>query len=88
MKHILFFTLILLASLISTGQTKVTKDATGNYTAVETVRTTAQAKETGQYLILKDGTKLAVYESLKGKLYVIRKSKKTGKDYRQYLEVQ
>lgn len=43
------------------------------------------AKKTSFTFEAKDGTKYPIYLSAKGKAFIIRKSKKTGKEYRQYL---
>lgn len=85
------FSLFLIAFLLAcavTGQTKVKKDLQGNFVTARETGTTAKAKETGKFLILKTGEKLPVFETAKGKLYVNRTSKKTGKIYKQYLTVE
>lgn len=70
------------------GQTKVKKDLQGNYTTARETGIATPARETGKFLILKDGTKLPVLLTSKVKLFVNRTSKKTGKVYRQYLSVE
>lgn len=44
----------------------------------------SKATKTG-YTWEKDGVKYPIYLSAKGKAYIIRTSKKTGKEYKQYL---
>lgn len=88
MRKISFFIVAFLLCCACMGQTKVKKDLQGNYVNARETGTTAKAKETGKFLILKTGEKLPVFETAKGKLYVNRTSKKTGKIYRQYLTVE
>ena len=102
MKTLFFASILVLAGFFSvnaqdaTTATKkqvwgmsVQKDASGNYSQVIAERKGRPEvkKETGSFLTLKNGEKLPVYESSKGKLFVERKSQKTGKVYRSYLEV-
>ena len=66
----------------------VTQDSAGNYITVAAAHktgTTSQA--TGHFFIDRSGTKYPVYRSIHGKLYVIRTSKKTGNEYKQYLKI-
>ena len=49
-----------------------------------TNRSSAKATKTG-YTWEKNGVKYPIYISSKGKAYIIRTSKKTGKEYKQYL---
>jgi len=69
------------------AQTAVKKDSTGNYVTVTSVKTKAPDKKTGKTLTIK-GVKYPVYEGSKGGLYIIRTSKKSGKEYKQYLKVE
>lgn len=66
---------------------KVTKDADGNYVSVSTKRET-KAKDTGKVFIDKQGKRYPVYVSENGKLFCMRVSKKTNKEYRYYLTEQ
>lgn len=88
MKKLSFLFLAVLLSLSCVCQTKVKKDLQGNYTTARETGTTTPTRETGKFLILKDGTKLPVLLTSKGKLFVNRTSKKTGKVYKQYLSVE
>lgn len=74
---------------ISTGysQTKVTKDANGNFIAVKATKQASEDKPTGQTYTTSKGETFPVYESVNGKLYVIRTSK-NGNQYRQYLQTE
>ena len=93
MKHLFLFSALFFSVLICAAQTKVKQTSDGNFAKVETIRTKEEPKKTGKYLIV--GTeKLPVYQAAKldslgnVRLYVIRTSKKTGKEYRQYLTIE
>jgi hypothetical protein len=75
----------ILIALIAFGmkagaQTRIEKQADGNFREVAT-----PPKNTGKTLTTKDGDKLPVYVTKSGKYYVIRTSKKTQKQYKQYI---
>ena len=83
--------LILLAVILSlnfglNAQT-VQKTKEGNYIAVKATETSEKAKDTGKTYTDTKGNSFKVYLSAKGKLFVIRVSKNTGKEYKQYLKV-
>jgi hypothetical protein len=63
---------------------KVTKDENGNYIAAVSKRG-GQPKETGKTYTDKQGKVYPVYTNDKGRLFCIKVSKKTGKEYRYYL---
>lgn len=88
MRKLNFLFLAVLLSCACWGQTKVKKDLQGNYVNARETGTTTPARGTGNFLILPNGEKLPVFETAKGKLFVNRTSKKTGKVYRQYLTVE
>lgn len=55
-------------------------------TFVQTTSKSNSSKATKtEYIWEKDGVKYPIYISSKGKAYIIRTSKKTGKKYKQYL---
>jgi hypothetical protein len=68
------------------AQTKVTKDAQGNYVISKRSDTTAN-KATGKVLIDSEGIKHPVYISSRGKLYWLRTAKKSGNQYKCYITV-
>lgn len=94
MKKLFLFSALFLAVLAGNAQTKVKTDANGNFIAVMAERKKTPDVMTGKYFILPDGEKLPVYQSAKldslgnTRFYVIRKAKKSGNEYRQYLTVQ
>lgn len=73
---------LLCISLHSIGQ-KVTVDKDGNYHA--SVR--PADKKTDKVYIDEDSTSHPIYVSSKNKLYYIRKSKTSGKEYKVYLKI-
>ena len=82
---ILYFIVMLLTGLTATAQTKVTKDAQGNFKAISSTKVKTADKATGKTFEAKDGTKYDVYESKNGKLYYNRTSK-AGNQYKVYLK--
>lgn len=81
-------TLLIVLMLSFTGSAqnaKVGKD--GNYYAASTAKSTQPAKSTGKTYTDAKGIVYPVQESAKGKLFIIRTSKKTGKEYKQYLKL-
>lgn len=81
--------LLLIASLfiVTAGhaQTRVTKDAQGNY-QVAAKRDTTAGKPTGQTITDRDGAKHPVFVSSRGKLYWLRTSK-NGNMYKAYIKI-
>lgn len=83
MKKIILTLAILAASLGAMAQTQVKQNSDGNYTSI----TKAADQETGKTFTTAKGEVFKVYQSARGKLYIIRKSKKTGTEYKQYLKI-
>lgn len=81
--------LLLIASLfiVTAGhaQTRVTKDAQGNYT-VTAKHDTSAGKPTGATITDKDGAKHPVLITARGKLYYMRTSK-SGNVYKCYIKI-
>jgi hypothetical protein len=71
---------LLCISLHSIGQ-KVTVDKDGNYHSIK-----VEDKKTDKVYIDDKGESYPVYVNSKSKPYIIRKSKKTGKEYKSYLK--
>ena len=66
------------------GQT-IHKDSSGNF--IETYNPMSYSRPTGHTFTDSKGQIYPVLVSKNGKLFVIRKSKKTGKEYREYLKI-
>ena len=87
MKKVIVTLSLFLAVSIGYSQTKVTKDANGNFIAVKATKKASEDKPTGQTYTTAKGEEFPVYVSERGKYYVIRTSKETGNQYKQYLKV-
>ena len=85
-KALTLLTVILSLNFGLNAQT-VQKTKEGNYIAVKAAETTEKAKDTGKTFTDTKGNVYPVFISAKGKLFVIRISKNTGKEYKQYLKV-
>ncbi len=81
--------LILFVSLSVVAQSKrnVETDKSGNYVSLPSKRESKVDKPTGKTYTDSKGKTYPVYESVNGKLYVYRVSKKTGLPYVYYLKV-
>lgn len=85
MKRLLLLLSIVIASFTATAQ-NAKVDAHGNYVAVKNATVKNTGKNTGKTFTDTKGIVYPVYESAKGKLYYIRKSK-AGNEYKVYLKV-
>jgi len=75
MKKIILIALMLIAAHFGFSQTIYSYYYTSDSSIVQT----------GKYFYAADGGVYPIYRSFQGHLFVDRKSKKTGKTYRQYL---
>ncbi len=83
---IAFLLCLSIMGLVIAGNSQTVKmDASGNYVAVKD--TTLNYKATGKTYTTEKGETFPVYLSKTGKLFVIRTSKTTGKEYRSYLKI-
>lgn len=84
---------ILIVVLMSLGEMlysqTVKQNAEGNYEPVkkEQAAKKSEAKSTGKTYTDNKGETYPVYESKNNKLFIIKTSKKTGKNYNYYLKV-
>lgn len=74
-----------MALSVVTFSQKVTKQSDGNYVQVKSEKSKGYKPE-GAFYTDKDGFKYTVYRSDKGKLFIFKVSKNTGKEYRYYLK--
>ncbi|HXU28318.1 MAG TPA: hypothetical protein VN698_13890 [Bacteroidia bacterium] len=86
MKKLTLITAITLLSLAGMAQTKVTKDAAGNYVVAKRSDTSAN-KPTGKTITDRDGNSYPVMISSRGKLFYFRTSK-AGNVYKSYIREQ
>lgn len=87
MKKVTFILSLFLASSLAFGQSKIVKDANGNYVQESAIKKASEDKPTGQTLTLSNGNVYPIYESDRGKLYIKRMSR-NGKEYKQYLKLE
>lgn len=77
---------VLAASMSCNGQTKAVKGSDGKYYSASKATNNVQA--TGTLYVDRDSTIHTIFKTDSGKYYIIRKSKKTGKEYKQYLKLE
>ncbi len=87
MKKLLSLCLLVL-SLSSKAQINVTKGADGKYHSVTSSKKSSKVQASGTLYVDKDSTIHTIYVTSTGKYYIVRKSKKTGKEYKQYLKLE
>lgn len=85
MKRIILTIAIAISALITVAQPKVTKDVNGNYVQVKSVKDSVSATKTGKTFTDLKGNVYPVMQSKKGKLFVVRTAKVSGKTYNQYI---
>lgn len=84
MKRIILISIFAAFAAFSQSQTY---KVNGNTITAEKVRETGEKhpKSTGMYFEDSKGIKYPIFEGAKGAFFIVRKSAKTGKEYRQYL---
>lgn len=82
MKHIILSIIMLFISVNSFSQNVVRQGNT--FTQVSTTRESKATKTQYTYKT-KDGQNYPIFLSAKGKAYIVKVSKKTDKEYKQYL---
>lgn len=82
-KTLVILSILLMGGISSHAQMKVKKDDKGNFVSIK--KEVTEGKKTGQTFTNNKGEAFPVYESEKGKLYIIRISQK-GNSYKQYLK--
>lgn len=82
MKKLIIFIAALICTISTTAQKIICK---GNLFIEQPREATAQTRKTDSIFVDKDGNRFPIYKSSKGKLYIIKISKKSGKEYRKYL---
>jgi hypothetical protein len=87
MKKILLMLLILLGGMSIQAQTTYSKGANGKLVANTTTKETAPSVKTGDVVSIKN-VDYPVYKTAKGKFYILRVSKNTGKEYKQYIKIE
>ena len=84
MKKLLFILCLILLGGITVKAQEVVRNG-NTFTEVSKKKQKEAFKTTPYTYVASDGTKYPIYISGNGKYFIIRKSVKTGKEYRQYL---
>jgi len=88
MKKVTLILSLFLASFVAFSQTKVATDSKGNFIAQKDSKMQSKNKPTGKTFTTAKGEQFPVYITDKGKYYVLRTSKETGNEYKQYLKTE
>lgn len=88
MKKTAIIIALIFSSFVGISQTKIVRDANGNFVTQKAPKKASEDKPTGQTFTTSKGEEFPVYVSEKGKYYVIRTSKETGNQYKQYLKIE
>jgi len=88
MKKTTIIIALILASFVGFSQTKIVRDANGNFVTQKATKKASEDKPTGQTFTTSKGEEFPVYVSERGKYYVLRTSKETGNQYKQYLKIE
>lgn len=88
MKKTTIIIALILSSFVGFSQTKIVRDANGNFVTQKAPKKASEDKPTGQTFTTSKGEEFPVYVSDRGKYYVIRTSKETGNQYKQYLKIE
>lgn len=87
MKHLILILTLVLGNQCVNAQIKVKEDANG-MCYIPAKPTKAPDSLVNKEFVDADGNRYPVYKTAKNRLYVLRTSKKTGKSYKQYIEIE
>lgn len=87
MKKVTLILSLFLASSVAFSQSRIEKDANGNYVQISASKRASEDKQTGKTFTTSKGDTYPIYVSERGKYYIIRTSKETGNQYKQYLKL-
>jgi len=87
MKKLLLSAFILLALNVA-GQEKATLNSKGNYQIEIRKHEGVDPINTGKIFEDSKGKTYTIYQSEKGKFFIVRTSAKTGKEYKQYITLE
>lgn len=86
MKKILFIILLLIGGMSIQAQTTYKKGADGKLVATSVAKKSTPSSKTGDVITIKD-VDYPVFRTEKGKFYILRVSKNTGLEYKQYIKI-
>lgn len=78
---------LILISAIAFSQPKLTKNSDGNYVMQKSNRSSDTDSLTEIKVLCTDGNEYPLYVTKNKKYYIVRTSKKTGNQYKQYLKI-
>lgn len=87
MKKFIIILLLLIGGISAQAQTTFTKDVNGNLVPKTEVKAKEPAKDTGMKVTIKE-IEYPVYQGSKGGYYILRISKKSGKEYKSYIKIE
>lgn len=85
MKRVLNILLVALIAVFTVTMTQAQNVIRNGNVFTQQSKQKAEITKTKYVYVDKDGVKYPIYLSSKGKAFIIKVSKKTGKEYRQYL---
>ena len=91
LKQTIFALLLVLFCLMADNlmaQKRIMQDAKGNYVEINGEREKEKPKPTGKTYQTSKGDIFPIYVSKNGKYFIVRTSKETGKEYKQYLNIE
>jgi len=86
MKKVAIVLGLILTSAIGFSQSKVVKDAKGNYKVEKAVKLASEDSLLGKTMYLANGDEYPLYVS-KNKKYYIKRISKTGNEYKQFFKL-
>jgi hypothetical protein len=87
MKKILFIILLLIGGMSIQAQTTYKKGADGKLISTSVGIVSTPSVKTSDVVTIKD-TDYPVFKTARGKFYIVRISKNTGKEYKQYIKIE
>ena len=87
MKKVIVIVGLILASTLTFGQTKLVKDTNGNYVSVKQPKRVIEDRLLGKNMLTANGDSYPIYVTERGKYYVVRTAKTSGKEYKQYIQL-
>ena len=87
LKLIAFFTCLLIMGLVVGANAQIKQDAAGNYYAVKVAKDSSNAKPTGRTFTNSRGETFPIYVTERGKFYILRIAKVSGRTYKQYFSI-
>ena len=88
MKKVIVIVGLILASTLTFGQTKLVQDTNGNYVTQKATKKASEDRLLGKNMLTANGDSYPIYVTERGKYYVVRTAKTSGKEYKQYIQIE